>query len=309
MYRTGEPVIVGAMLPPDLRVFVEGKSLPHILLKVPIGYEVGPLLHAMCSQLYPDPSVRADNVLFWDGLQARGIEFVREKVKSFVFRKAVQHRPQDTPWKLVLLLHADMLTWEAQCALRRVLESNVRSTRFVWVVEDLDRILEPIRSRCWRTEIHPDPPELPPLNSPDSEPMRRLIHGCRGNHRRQKELWEEARSVPEESRATWLRSALLLPPAGFWERWMHESRGYEAAWQELQGLRVPWLYAVEDLMRTVDPDSLSPHRRALLRQTYEDALRGITPSLGAALLCNAWWAEEVEEEKACGPSPDKQVAA
>jgi hypothetical protein len=283
-------------LPSDLDAFVEGRDLPHVILHLPPGYDVGPLLQEIVRRLYPDPSIRSDNVLSLDALQARGIEFVRDKIKAFVLRRAVQKNASDTSWKIVLLHHADLLTWEAQCALRRVLESNVRSTRFVWMVSDAERLIDPIRSRCWYTKIRADDALQQDLEDVSwlpigiSQGLKRALQGLQEGRRQDilssysvvKDTEDVSTSVERENRA---RAMLLLPPKGFWVRWLQHTNAREAWLDLVKQDAVPrtWL---EDLMRTMDPNGVPSNHRDAIRGAYEEAIVGISRELIWARLSN-----------------------
>jgi replication factor C small subunit len=75
----------------------------------------------------------------------RGINVIRERVKMFsqYFTPSEQ-----VPFKLIILDEADMMTPEAQTALRRIMEINSRITRFILICNYLTRIISPIQSRC-----------------------------------------------------------------------------------------------------------------------------------------------------------------
>src|SRR5205807_8637011 len=51
-------------------------------------------------------------------------------------------------YKIIILDEADTLTNEAQSALRKVLEDNSSITRFCFLCNYLNRIIDPIISRC-----------------------------------------------------------------------------------------------------------------------------------------------------------------
>ena len=54
----------------------------------------------------------------------------------------------DIPYKIVIVEDADLLSTEAQESLRRTLETCVKTCRFIFLVNNENRIISPIYSRC-----------------------------------------------------------------------------------------------------------------------------------------------------------------
>ena len=67
---------------------------------------------------------------------------IREKVKGFASTSTFQ------PLKIVILDEADFLTQPAQAALRNLIEEYSITTRFVLTCNYIERLIEPIQSRC-----------------------------------------------------------------------------------------------------------------------------------------------------------------
>lgn len=79
----------------------------------------------------------------------RGIETIRDKVVSFASSASFK------PIKIIILDEADYLTVNAQASLRNVIESFSRNTRFILTCNFLERIIDPIQSRCSPIRVVP----------------------------------------------------------------------------------------------------------------------------------------------------------
>jgi len=73
----------------------------------------------------------------------KGIKFIREELKFF----AKSNIQTGVLFKSIVLINADFLTIDAQSALRRCIELFSHNTRFFIVVENMNRLLNPILSR------------------------------------------------------------------------------------------------------------------------------------------------------------------
>ncbi len=79
----------------------------------------------------------------------RGIETIRDKVSGFASVMSFK------PIKVVILDEADFLTIQAQASLRNVIETFSRSTRFILTCNFVERIIDPLQSRCQVMKIIP----------------------------------------------------------------------------------------------------------------------------------------------------------
>jgi replication factor C subunit 2/4 len=75
----------------------------------------------------------------------RGLEAVREKIKSFAAQKIPLPEGRH---KIIILDEADSMTESAQQALRIIISDFSHTTRFALACNDSSKIIEPIQSRC-----------------------------------------------------------------------------------------------------------------------------------------------------------------
>jgi replication factor C small subunit len=80
--------------------------------------------------------------LYINASDENGIDMIREKVKGFASTSTFQ------PLKIVILDEADFLTQPAQAALRNLIEEYSITTRFILTCNYIERLIEPIQSRC-----------------------------------------------------------------------------------------------------------------------------------------------------------------
>jgi replication factor C small subunit len=76
----------------------------------------------------------------------RGIDTVRERVKDF--SRYSRGAFGDVPFALIILDECDQMTGPAQTALRRIMETSSRTSRFILICNQSSKIIEPIQSRC-----------------------------------------------------------------------------------------------------------------------------------------------------------------
>ena len=87
--------------------------------------------------------------LYINASDERGIETIRDKVSGFSSVMSFK------PIKVVILDEADFLTIQAQASLRNIIETFSRTTRFILTCNYVERIIDPLQSRCQTFKIIP----------------------------------------------------------------------------------------------------------------------------------------------------------
>lgn len=87
--------------------------------------------------------------LYINASDERGIETIRDKVSGFASVASLK------PLKVVILDEADFLTIQAQASLRNVIETFSRNTRFILTCNFVERIIDPLQSRCQTFKVVP----------------------------------------------------------------------------------------------------------------------------------------------------------
>ncbi|KAJ3562967.1 hypothetical protein NP233_g9246 [Leucocoprinus birnbaumii] len=144
-----------------LRKTLTSTNLPHMLFYGPPGTGKTSTILALARQLF-GPDNFKNRVLELNASDERGISIVREKIKDFARQTPrAQTVASDgktypcPPYKIIILDEADSMTQDAQGALRRIMETYARITRFCLVCNYVTRIIEPLASRCSKFRFTP----------------------------------------------------------------------------------------------------------------------------------------------------------
>lgn len=125
-----------------IKTYIENDDIPNLLLYGSAGTGKTTLGKIVTNTLDCD-------CLYINASDENNIDTVRDKIKSFVssigFKK----------WKIVFLDESDFLTANAQSALRNLIETFSKNARFILTCNYVEKILDPIQSRCTAFQIHP----------------------------------------------------------------------------------------------------------------------------------------------------------
>lgn len=125
----------------QLQGYVASGDVPHLLFAGSAGLGKTTSAVALAKDLYGDDW--SDNFLELNASDDRGIDVVRDRIKSFARSSFGQY-----DYRIIFLDEADSLTDAAQAALRRTMEQFTNNIRFILSCNYSSQIIDPIQSRC-----------------------------------------------------------------------------------------------------------------------------------------------------------------
>jgi len=137
-----------------LNYFIHTKKIPNIIFYGPCKSGKRTLLNEFLQNIYNnDWGKMKTHIMTVECCHGKGIKFIRDELKFFA--KAHIQSNRGANFKSIVLLNADSLTIDAQSALRRCIELFSHNTRFFIVVENKERLLNPILSRFCEIYVSP----------------------------------------------------------------------------------------------------------------------------------------------------------
>lgn len=131
-------------------------NLPHLLLYGPPGTGKTTSVLALAYELF-GPRKFNERVIELNASDERGINIVRNKIVTLA-KMSVSSRDENylcPPYKIIILDEADAMTTEAQSALRKTMEDHSNVTRFCFICNYQNQIIDPIISRCVKFRFKP----------------------------------------------------------------------------------------------------------------------------------------------------------
>ena len=125
-----------------VRIFIENGDIPHLLFYGTAGTGKTTLSKIIAN------SVDAD-LMYINASDENSVDAVRDKIKRYASTVGFKR------WKIVILDEADYLTPNAQAALRNLMETYSKTTRFILTCNYVEKIIDPIQSRCQTFAITP----------------------------------------------------------------------------------------------------------------------------------------------------------
>jgi len=139
-----------------LRNTMETGNLPHLMFYGPSGTGKTSTILAIAHELFGLKRMN-ERVIELNASDERGIKVVRKNIITFA-RIAIGTPDPDypsPPFKLIILDEADAMTPDAQSALRKIMETMSHITRFCFICNYINQIIDPISSRCMKFRFKP----------------------------------------------------------------------------------------------------------------------------------------------------------
>ena len=125
-----------------VKVYLQNGDVPHLLLFGSAGTGKTTLAKLIANNIDCD-------LMYVNASDENNVDTVRDKIKSFASTIGFRQ------WKLIILDEADFLTPNAQAALRNLMETFSKTTRFILTCNYVEKIIDPIQSRCQVFAITP----------------------------------------------------------------------------------------------------------------------------------------------------------
>ena len=122
--------------------YLESGDLPHLLLYGKAGTGKTTLAKILVKNIECD-------YLYINASDENNVETVRTKVKNFASTMGFKD------YKVIILDECDYITPNAQAALRNLMETFSKHCRFILTCNFVERIIDPIQSRCQSFQIIP----------------------------------------------------------------------------------------------------------------------------------------------------------
>ena len=125
-----------------VKIFIANGDVPHLLFYGSAGTGKTTLAKIIAN------SVDAD-LMYIKASDENSVDAVRDKIKRYASTVGFKR------WKIIILDEADYLTPNAQAALRNLMETYSKTTRFILTCNYVEKIIDPIQSRCQTFAIMP----------------------------------------------------------------------------------------------------------------------------------------------------------
>jgi DNA polymerase III delta prime subunit len=140
---TLESLVLSLVMRRTFKSFLKEKQIPNIILYGPPGSGKTTLSMIFLKEL------AARKLILNASSNDRGVATIKQKVKQF----ASTHRGDSEKLNMVLFDEADGLTTDSQDALKNTIDTYHKNCRFIFTCNQINKITDPIISRCMAFEF------------------------------------------------------------------------------------------------------------------------------------------------------------
>lgn len=137
-----EDYVGNSAIKEKVNIYLQSGDVPHLLLYGTAGTGKTTLAKLIAKNIDCD-------LMYINASDENNVETVREKVKNFASTIGFRQ------WKIIILDECDYMTINGQAALRNLMETFSKTTRFILTCNYVEKIIDPIQSRCQVFAITP----------------------------------------------------------------------------------------------------------------------------------------------------------
>ena len=123
-------------------IWIANGELPHLLFFGTAGTGKTTLAKILANAV-------DSQMMYINASDENSVEVVRDKISRFASSVGFKR------WKIIILDEFDFMTPNAQAALRNLMETYSKTTRFILTCNYVEKIIDPIQSRCQTFAITP----------------------------------------------------------------------------------------------------------------------------------------------------------
>lgn len=123
-------------------IWIQNGELPHLLFYGSAGTGKTTLAKILANAV-------DSQTMYINASDENSVDVVRDKISRFASSVGFKR------WKIIILDEFDFMTANAQAALRNLMETYSKTTRFILTCNYIEKIIDPIQSRCQTFAITP----------------------------------------------------------------------------------------------------------------------------------------------------------
>jgi len=132
----------------NLKRFINSKTVPHLIFTGPAGTGKTSSALVLTHKLLGNDCKKKGLLLELNASDNVRMEYVRNILKKFVNQSLISLNSEENHGKIVILDEADNIPGTVQQALRRIIEKSSGNVIFIFLCNNINRIIDPLISRC-----------------------------------------------------------------------------------------------------------------------------------------------------------------